>query len=215
MGVLWNDYLGAFVDGTLLTLTLAVASFVFATAGGILIAAFRVSPIAPLRVFGLIFVEIFRNVPLMSLIILVVYALPEVSITLDYVPAMILSLSLVGSAFIAEALRSGINSVGVGQIEAARSIGLGFGGVLRQVVLPQAFRSMVQPLVTVFIAIFLSTSLAGVVGIRDLTQTVAYINNREALGLVTFLVAAVIYAVISLLIAWVGGIIERRVRVQR
>lgn len=215
MGVLWNEYLDDFVDGTLLTLLLTVASFVFATVGGVIIAAFRVSPIAPLRVFGLIFVEIFRNVPLMSLIILVVYALPEVSITLDYVPAVMLALSLVGSAFISEALRSGINSVGVGQIEAARSIGLGFGGVLRDVVLPQAFRSMVQPLVTVFIAIFLSTSLAGVVGIRDLTQTVTYINNREALGLITFTVAAVIYASISLLIAWVGGIIERRVRVKR
>ncbi|MCB1299474.1 MAG: amino acid ABC transporter permease [Microthrixaceae bacterium] len=215
MGVIWENYLDDFVQGTLLTLGLTAASFVLAAVIGTAIAAFRISPIVPLRTFGLIYVEIFRNVPLMSLIILVVYALPEVSIMLDYVPAVILALSLVGGAFIAEALRSGINSVGVGQIEAARSVGLTFVGVLRLVVLPQAFRSMIQPLITVLIAIFLSTSLAGVVGVRDLTQTVAYINNREALGLLTFAIAAAIYATISLLIAWVGGIVERRVRVKR
>lgn len=215
MGVIWENYLDDFVQGTLLTLGLTAASFVLAAVIGTAIAAFRISPIVPLRTFGLIYVEIFRNVPLMSLIILVVYALPEVSIMLDYVPAVILALSLVGGAFIAEALRSGINSVGVGQIEAARSVGLTFVGVLRLVVLPQAFRSMIQPLITVLIAIFLSTSLAGVVGVRDLTQTVAYINNREALGLLTFAIAAAIYAAISLLIAWVGGIVERRVRVKR
>ncbi len=215
MATLWNEYLDDFLQGTLLTLLLTVASFTLATVIGATIAAFRISPIAPLRVFGQIYVEIFRNVPLMSLIILVVYALPEVRIVLDYVPAVILSLSLVGGAFVSEALRSGMNSVEVGQIEAARSIGLQFGGVLRDVVMPQAFRSMVQPLVTVLIAVFLSTSLAGVVGVMDLTQTVAYINNKEALGLLTFGIAAAIYASISLLIAWVGGIIERKVRVQR
>lgn len=215
MQTLWNEYLGNFAQGTLLTLLLTVASFTLATVIGVVIAAFRVSPITPLRIFGQIYVEIFRNVPLMSLIILVVYALPEVRIVLDYIPAVILSLSLVGGAFVSEALRSGINSVSVGQIEAARAVGLQFGGVMSEVVLPQAFRSMVQPLVTVLIAVFLSTSLAGVVGVNDLTQTVAYINNREALGLLTFAIAAAIYAAISLLIAWVGGIIERRVRVQR
>lgn len=215
MGVLWDEYLDDFVSGTLLTLGLTAASFTLAAVIGIVIAAFRISPISPLRLFGLIFVEIFRNIPLMSLIILVVYALPEVGIVLDYVPAVVLALSLVGGAFVAETLRSGINSVEVGQIEAARAIGLGFTGVLREVVMPQAFRSMVQPLVNVLIAIFLSTSLAGVVGVRDLTQTVAYINNKEALGLLTFGVAAAIYATISLLIAWVGGLIERRVRVLR
>jgi glutamate transport system permease protein len=124
-------------------------------------------------------------------------------------------MSLVGGAFICEALRTGINSVGAGQIEAARSVGFTFTGVLRHVVFPQAFRSMVQPFVSILIAIFLSSSLAGVVGVVDLTQTVSWINNRESLGLVTFGVAAVIYSLISLGIATVGGHLERRVRVLR
>ena len=73
-------------------------------------------------------------------------------------------------------------------------MGFTFTGVLRYVVFPQAFRSMVQPFVSILIAIFLSSSLAGVVGVVDLTQTVSWINNRESLGLLTFGVAAVIYS---------------------
>lgn len=74
---------------------------------------------------------------------------------------------------------------------------------------------MVQPLVTVFIGIFLSSSLAGVVGVMDLTATVSYINNREALGLLTFMVAAVMYLTISLMAGVVGDRLERRLRVLR
>ncbi len=215
MGILWRDYAGDFLTGLGVTLQLTVISFVFALLLGTIIAAFRISPITPLRVVGLIFVEVFRNVPLMSLIIVVVYALPEIEILLSYEAAIIASMSLVGGAFICEALRTGINSVAVGQIEAARAIGLGFLGVLRHVVFPQAFRSMIQPFVSILIGIFLSSSLAGVVGVRDLTGTVSWINNRESLGLVTFGVAAIIYATISLAIAGVGGRLERRLRVVR
>lgn len=215
MAVLWNDYAGHFAAGLGITLYLTAASFVLAMVLGTVVATFRISPIAPLRAVGLVYVEVFRNIPLMSLIIVVVYALPEIEILLSYETAVIASMSLVGGAFICEALRTGINSVGAGQIEAARSVGFTFTGVLRYVVFPQAFRSMVQPFVSILIAIFLSSSLAGVVGVVDLTQTVSWINNRESLGLVTFGVAAVIYSLISLGIATVGGHLERRVRVLR
>ncbi|MEA5054493.1 MAG: amino acid ABC transporter permease [Propionicimonas sp.] len=215
MDVLWTQYAGTFASGLGITLYLTLLSFGFAMVLGTIIAAFRISPIAPLRAVGLVYVEIFRNIPLMSLIIVVVYALPEIEILLDYNTAIIVSMSLVGGSFVCEALRTGINGVDAGQIEAARAIGLGFVGVLRYVVFPQAFRSMVQPFVTILIAIFLSSSLAGVVGVMDLTQTVSYINNRESLGLITFGVAAVVYSLISLGIATLGARLETRARVLR
>ncbi|MGB3413255.1 MAG: amino acid ABC transporter permease [Microbacteriaceae bacterium] len=214
LGTLW-DYRELWWSGLMTTALLTVVSFAGATVLGTIIAAFRISPIAPLRVVGLIFVEIFRNVPLMSLIILVVYALPEIEILLGYNESIILAMTLVGASFICEALRTGVNGVDRGQIEAARSIGLGFSGVVGQVVLPQAFRSMVQPIVTVFIGILLSSSLAGVVGVVDLTTVSNYINNREALGLVTFGVAAVMYIVIALSAGAVGDRLERKLRVLR
>lgn len=212
--VLWQ-YRDLFWQGLLTTLELTVLSFVFAMIVGTIMAIFRISPIKPLRAVGLIYVDIFRNVPLMSLIIVVVYALPEIGLLWSYKTSMIIAMTLVGGSFICEALRGGINSVPAGQIEAARSLGLGFGGTIRFVVLPQAFRSMVQPMVTTFIGIFLSSSLAGVVGVMDLTATVTYINNREARGLETFMVAAVLYLVISLGAGAVGDRLERRLRVLR
>lgn len=212
--VLWQ-YRDLFFEGLLVTLQLTVLSFLFAMLIGTVMAIFRISPIAPLRAVGLIYVDIFRNVPLLSLIIVVVYALPEIGLMWSYNNSVIISMSLVGGAFICESLRAGINSVPAGQIEAARSLGLGFTGTVRYVVLPQAFRSMVQPLVTTFIGIFLSSSLAGTVGVMDLTATVTYINNREARGLMTFMVAAIIYLVISLGAGAVGDRLERKLRVLR
>lgn len=212
--VLWQ-YRDLFLQGLGTTLQLTVLGFIFAMLIGTIMAIFRISPIVPLRAVGLIYVDIFRNVPLMSLIIIVVYALPEIGLMWGYKTSIIISMSLVGGSFICEALRGGVNSVPAGQIEAARSLGLTFSGTISQVVLPQAFRSMVQPLVTVFIGIFLSSSLAGVVGVMDLTATVTYINNREARGLATFMVAAVLYLVISLGAGVVGDRLERRLRVLR
>lgn len=212
--VLWQ-YRDLFLQGLGTTLQLTTLGFIFAMLIGTIMAIFRISPIVPLRAVGLIYVDVFRNVPLMSLIIVVVYALPEVGLMWGYTTSIIIAMSLVGGAFICEALRGGINSVPAGQIEAARSLGLTFRGVIGYVVLPQAFRSMVQPLVTVFIGIFLSSSLAGVVGVMDLTATVTYINNREARGLMTFMVAAVLYLVISLGAGVVGDRLERRMRVLR
>lgn len=212
--VLWQ-YRDLFWSGLLTTLELTLVGFALAIVVGTIMAIFRISPIAPLRAVGLVYVEIFRNVPLMSLIIVVVYALPEIGVMFSYTTSVIVAMMLVGGAFLCEALRGGINGVPAGQIEAARSLGFTFGGVVGSVVLPQAFRTMVQPMVTVFIGIFLSSSLAGVVGVMDLTATVSYINNREALGLLTFMVAAVMYLTISLLAGVVGDRLERRMRVLR
>lgn len=212
--VLW-DYRGEFLAGLGVTFQLTALAFVGALVVGTVIAVFRISPITPLRAFGAFFVEVFRNVPVMSLLILVAFALPEIGVMWDLTTSVVVAMTCVGGAFLCEAVRGGINAVPAGQIEAARSLGFTFTGVVGHVVLPQAFRSMVQPLVTVFIGILISSSLAGVIGVRDLTATVSSINNREALGLTTFLVAAVLYLVIALAAGGVGGWLERKLRVLR
>jgi glutamate transport system permease protein len=215
MDVLFTRYLGTFADGLWVTVQFTVVGFVGAIILGVVLATFRISPVPYLRGIGLLYVEIFRNVPLVSLLILVVYGLPEIGITIDYLPSVMMAMVLVGAAFACEVFRTGINAIPAGQVEAGRAIGLGFFGVLREIVFPQATRSMVQPIVTLFIGILLSSSLAGVVGVMDLTAQVSYINNREALGLVTFLVAAVIYASIALGAGALGARLEVRFRVLR
>ncbi len=215
MDILLSKYLGTFGEGMWVTAQFTVAGFLGSMILGVVLATFRISPVAYLRAVGLIFVEIFRNVPLVSLLILVVYGLPEIGITIDYLPSVMIAMILVGASFACEVFRTGINAIPAGQVEAGRAIGLGFFGVLREIVFPQATRAMVQPIVTLFIGILLSSSLAGVVGVMDLTAQVSYINNREALGLVTFLVAAVIYAVIALGAGAIGARLETKLRVLR
>lgn len=210
MQVLLQEYLGTFADGLWITAQLTLVSFVLGVAIGMVLATCRISPIAPLRVFAGVYVEIFRNVPLVALVLLVVYGLPELGIRLGFIPSVIAAMTAVAGAFACETIRTGINTVGAGQVEAARSVGMTFGPIIRYVVAPQAVRSMISPFVTLFIGVLLSSSLAAVVGLRELTATVSFINNREALGITTFAIAAAIYASISLGAAWLGSRAEKR-----
>lgn len=215
MDVIFGEYGGALFSGFVLTLQLTILGFAGGFVVGAILAIFRVSPIAPLRIAGTIYVEFFRNVPMVALLLLVVYGLPYAGVNLGYLWSTILSIVAVGAAFACETLRTGINAVDKGQVEAARSLGLGFLGIARHLVIPQALRTVIGPMVTLFIGILLSSSLAAVVGMRELTATVAFINNREALGLLTFGVAGAIYIILSLSAAAAGAVLEKRLRVLR
>ena len=212
MDTLLSKYGGELLDGLWLTVWLTAVGFVGALLLGAVLATCRISPITPLRWASATFVEIFRNVPLFSLLILVVYGMPQAGVNLGRVGSVILCIIFVGSAFAAETIRTGVNAVGVGQVEAGRSIGLSFGGVIAHVVLPQAVRTVIGPLVTLFIGILLSSALAGVVGMPELTMVASEINNKEALGLLTFIVAAVMYATISLGAGGIGAWLETKLR---
>ena len=210
-----QHHLGTLADGLLMSLQIMGVAVLGAFVVGSIVAVFRISPIGPLRTVGLLYVEFFRNIPVMSLIILVVYALPGLNIRFGFLRSVLIALVLVGGSFVCEALRSGVNAVGPGQIEAGRAVGLTFIQLLGNIVLPQAFRTVVQPLVTVVIGLFLSSSLAGVVGVMDLTQTANRLNSQYALGLIVYIAAAAFYVAIALIIAWAGGKIERAVRILR
>ncbi|MEO6703595.1 MAG: amino acid ABC transporter permease [Jatrophihabitantaceae bacterium] len=203
------------LSGFLVTLELTVLGFVGALVLGTALAVWRVGPITPLRVIGSAYVEVFRNVPLLALLILFVFGLPDVGLTYSFFTSSAICLALSAAAFVCEAMRSGINSVAVGQAEAARAIGLSFSRSLRFVILPQAFRAMVQPLVNVFIGVALSSSLASAVGVAELTNRTEYLNLQYAEATATFLVAAAFYIVLALTGGGVGGYLERRLALHR
>jgi glutamate transport system permease protein len=119
------------------------------------------------------------------------------------------------AAFVCEAVRGGINTVPVGQAEAARSLGFTFTQSLRYVILPPAVRTMVQPLVNIFIGIALSSSLAAAVGVSELTNRTQVLNLRSAEAVVLFLVSGALYLTIALLGGAVGGALERRLGIVR
>lgn len=206
-----TDNIGFLLGGLLVTLALTALGFLGALVLGTVLAVFRVSPIPPLRAVGAVYVEVLRNMPLLMLLVLVVFGLPDVGVTFSLFTSAALCLAAFGAAFVCEAVRGGINTVAVGQAEAARSLGMTFGQSLRYVILPPAFRTMVQPLVNIFIGIALGSSLASAIGVSELTNRTQVLNLQSAEAVVLFLVSGAVYLVIALLGGVAGGALERRV----
>lgn len=211
------DYGPAFWQALLLTWKLTAWSFVPGFLLGVGIAVLRLLPLPPLRLALTFYVEVFRNIPSVALLIFIVFALPDLNVLIDYEPSVVLTLALVCSAFTADYLRSGINTIRSSQIEAALSLGMRPMQVIAAVVLPQALRSVVQPITSLLIALMLSTSLASQVPLpgRELTALVSKIATDSAAGMAAFAVAAAMYVATGLLIAWAGAVLDKKVRILR
>ncbi len=199
------------------TVQLAVLSAVGSLIWGTVLAAMRVGPVPLMRGFGTAYVNIVRNIPLTVIILFASLGLNQtLQITLggggDFETInfrlAVLGLTLYTSAFVCEALRSGINTVPVGQAEAARAIGLSFGQVLRHVVLPQAFRSSVVPLANVLIALIKNTTVAAAIGVAETALVMKEMIENEAQLLLISAIIALVFVVLTLptglFLGWVG-----------
>ncbi len=212
-----TENLDLYWSGFLRSLALIGWSLVGSLLLGTVIAAFRVSPVASLRAFGTGWVTIFRNCPLTIVLFFMAFGFPEIGINATYFTFGILGLILYTSAFVCEALRSGINSVSAGQAEAARAIGLTFTQTMSQVVLPQAFRSAVPPLGSVQIAMFKNSAVAGAFGIGgDLWSVYKDLTSAQGLAFIPVLTGVAIgYLVITLSAGAMLAVIERKVAIAR
>ena len=170
----------------------------------------------PLRAAGTLYVTLVRNTPLTVVFFLVFFGLPEVDVLLSFFLFAVLALSLYTAAFVAEAVRAGVNSVAAGQAEASRSIGMTFGQTLRIVVLPQAFANSVPPLASVFIALLKNTSIASAFFVADaLQRTQGLINNNGQAVLWILAGTALGYLVLALISSLLFSWLERALAVAR
>lgn len=219
MGIseLLSTYGQDYLNGLLVTWGMTATSFAMVMALAVLITVMRVSPFRPLRMVGDLYVQVFRNIPGVALLIIIVYALPNLRVVLDYRTCVVATTVLMGSAFGSENFMSGINTIGVGQIEAARSIGLSFGQILRKIVIPQALRTTVLPMTNLLIAVMLTTALGSQVPLnpRELTGVVSFVNTRATGGILAFLVSALAYVGSAFVIGLVGNRIDKKVRILR
>lgn len=207
------DNLDVFVEAFTGTLSLTLSAAVGALILGTLIAAMRVSPVPPLRWLGTLYVQSVRNTPLTVVFFLVVFGLPEVDVIVSFYRFAIVALTLYTAAFVAEAVRSGINSVAAGQAEASRSVGMTFWQTLTLVVLPQAFANIVPPMASIFIALLKNTSIAYAFGVFEGTQAMnRLINDNGSDVIVIIAAAALCYLVLALLSAAAFNRLERFVR---
>ena len=201
-----------------LTLQLLVMAGLASLVLGTLLAAMRVGPVKVLNRLGTLYVSIIRNTPLLVIFIFVFVAAPTLDLFVGtpFLIKGVIALTIYTSAFVCEAVRSGINSVSLGQAEAARAIGLTFGGTMREVVLPQAFRATVPPMASVLIALAKNTSVGAAFGLMEATARMRYFTNNNAddrvLIFLTFAIGYII--VVEFMSAGAYGL-ERRWRVAR
>ena len=209
------DNLGLYAEGIRTTVVLTLASFAVALVVGTAVAAARVSPVPPLRAAGAFWVEVIRNTPLAVQFILFFFGFTKIGIQYPAFTSSIIVLGAYTSAFVAETLRSGVNSVPTGQAEAGRALGLRFSQLLGVIVLPQAFRTVVGPLGSVFIALTKNSSLAGLISVLELTEVAERLNTATARPLAVFAGAAMGYLLLTWPSGWAVGQIERRVAIRR
>ena len=210
------ENLPRFVEGFLMTLRLLVISGLGALVLGTIIATMRISPVAALRVIATVYTELFRNIPLTLILFFCAFVLPYLQVRTDYVTLALIGLTVYTSPFVAEAIRSGINGVPVGQAEAARALGLGFGATLGSVVLPQAIRMVIPPLINVLIALTKNTSVAGGFAVAELFLTTRRLINDNGNATIALLIAvAVFYLVITVPLGQFAVRLEKRVAVLR
>lgn len=211
------DNLGLYGQGVLTTLRICLFSGIGALVLGTIMAGFRVSPVPPLRWVGTSWVTVLRNTPLTVVLFATAFGLPELGINGLYFWFGVTGLALYTSAFVCEALRSGINSVSAGQAEAARSIGLTFGQSLNTVVLPQAFRTVVPPLGNVLIAMIKNSAIVGAFGVGgDLFSVGVALTGSQGLAAIPVLTGVAIgYLLLTIPAGLLLGVVERKVAIAR
>ncbi|WP_231250813.1 amino acid ABC transporter permease [Nocardioides furvisabuli] len=211
------DNLDLYWSGFLRSLSIIGWSLVGSLLLGTLIAAFRVSPVASLRAFGSGWVTVVRNCPLTIVLFFMAFGLPELGVNASFYLFGVAGLIIYTSAFVCEAIRSGINSVSAGQAEAARAIGLPFTLTLTQVVLPQALRATVPPLGSVQIAMFKNSAVVGAFGVGgDLYSVGRNLTSAQGFSYIPVLTGVAIgYLVITLAAGALLAVIERKVAIAR
>jgi len=209
--VLGGEYGGWIIQGLVTTLKISAISIVLSMIMGTVIAVFRMSRVKPLEWISVAYTEFFRNTPLLVQIFFWYFGsdavLPKAVNTWLYAHdfefmAGVISLTVYTSAFIAEEIRSGVFSIPRTQLEASRACGLSFLQAMWYVILPQAFRIIIPPLISQFLNLIKNSSLVMTIGVMDLTYMARQIESYTFRGFEAFTISTGIYICISLIVSF-------------
>ena len=208
-----------FLEGVSNTLIIAVFTVLFGTILGVLMATARMSKFKPLKWLAMAYIEFFRGTPLMVQLMFIFYGLPMIGITfpkVSFIPdfdrfaAGVVAMSLNSCAYVAEIIRSGIQAVDVGQMEAARSLGFHHREAMTLVILPQAIRNILPALGNEFVTIIKESSIVSVISIADLMFRAKGIIAKTYSSLECLAVVAIIYFLLTFLGGRLIALMERR-----
>ena len=220
MSELWEvltEHLPEFSSGLWVTIRLVAIAFVIAMVVGTLVAALRVAPVKWLNRIGGIYVETFRNIPLLVLLIIVFSGFPRAGVAVSQWVAGMSCLGLYTAAYIAEALRSGVFAVGKGQVDAALSLGLTYPKTMRRIILPQAFRTVIPALGSLVIAMIKNSAIVGgsLVALPDLLKQTREVQADTAQPNEVYFWGAVGFLILTLTVTLVFRYLESRFAIRR
>jgi len=199
------------ISGLRVTLALGAVAVIAGLVLGLVVALTRIYAVKPARIIAKIYIDVFRSIPILVLLIVVYYALPFVGLRLSPFMSAALSLTLVSGAYTAEIFRAGIEAVPRGQFEASQALGLGYRDMMADVVLPQAIRIVIPPLTNNCINVMKDTALASVVAMPDLLKQATQAQALEA-NPTPLIVAALMYLAILWPLVYLVGRMEKRYR---
>ncbi|MEH0108150.1 amino acid ABC transporter permease [Tersicoccus sp. MR15.9] len=206
------DNLDLFVEGFKNTLILFFFSAIFSLLIGMLVAGARVSPVTPLRALGTIYVNTVRNTPLTLVLFFFAFGYPRLDLpgAQSYLVLAVIGLSLYTATYMAEAIRAGINTVPIGQAEAARAIGMPFGMTMTQVIMPQAVRAVVPPMMNVFIALLKNTTVAAGFSVAEAGAIRASLSERGEPAMASMLWIIAGFVILVLILAGIQRRFEKK-----
>ena len=200
------------LQGLGVTLEVSIASIFFSFVLGVILGLARYVKIKYFSAAVGFVIDVIRNLPLLLILFFTYFALPDIDIRLNVIVAAIVAMSIFESAMLAEIVRSGINAVPRGQMEAARSLGLPFGKAMRKVILPQGIKIMIPSFINQFIITLKDTSILSIIGLLELTQTGKIIIARNMEGFKIWTMVALIYLIIITLLTWLSNWVQKKVK---
>ncbi len=210
-----SDYSQFFIDGTKITIGISICTLILGFLVGVIVCMARISRNKIFSILGSIYIEFLRGTPLLVQIYIIYFGFPTIGIKFpdvgpipsEYISAIV-ALSINSSAYIAEILRSGIQSVDKGQMEASRSLGFDYSTSMRLVIIPQALKNVLPALANEFIVLVKESSIVSVIGIQDLMYSADIVKGNTYLAFEPLLVAAMIYFVLTFTLSKLVGLFK-------
>jgi arginine/lysine/histidine transport system permease protein len=201
------------LEGIGVTLQIVFGATIIGLVLGVLLALCKIGTIAPLRWLAAFYTSIFRGTPLVLQLMLIYYAVPQIfDIQVDPMPAAIIAFGLNSGAYISEIIRAGINAVDKGQMEAAKALGIPYGKMMKDIILPQAMKNILPSLMNEFITLNKESAIVTVIGALDIMRRAYVVGGATFTYLEPLLIAGLIYYVMTLVLSFLGKMLEKRMR---
>jgi len=203
-------FMSVLLHGAVTTITVAVGALAFALVVGLVVALLKMSPFRVVRFVTSAYIELLRGTPALAQLFVIYFGLPDVGIDVAPVTAAIVGLGINGSAYLAEVYRAGIESIHKGQVEAALSLGMTPARAMQYIILPQAVRVMLPPITNFSIVLLKDTALVSVVAAPEIMFYARNLVTETFLSMQVYLLAALIYLSMTIPMARVVAMLERK-----